>query len=92
MISLRLITTLYKSGINGFEQQVWVNITNVFFSSLKFLGALALMHFFSIDYVLFFEYQVIISVIEAACFWFKMKTILPETEKVNLKILYPIMV
>lgn len=86
MISLRLIATLYKSGINGFEQQVWLNITTVFFSSLKFLGALVVLIWFSTDYVVFFEYQIVISLLEAFCFWAKMKLVLPATERVKLRI------
>ena len=64
MIGLRWFTSLYRSGINGLEDQVWQNITGIIINSLKFIGALLLLMFVSSDVTHFFEFQLSIGVLE----------------------------
>lgn len=87
-ISLRWVMSLYKSGINGLELQVWLNVFNIIFVSIRFLGALLLLHWFSIDYVIFFEFQLLISLFELVILISKFYISLPETGKVEIKIYY----
>lgn len=80
MIGLRWFVGLYRSGINGLEDQVWLNAANIFFNSLKFLGALFLLKFFTTDIKHFFQYQLIISFLEVSAFMFRFYSRLPSTD------------
>lgn len=68
MIGLRWFSSLYRSGINGMEDQVWLNAANIALISLKFIGALILLVFITQDVRHFFEYQLVIGVIELLVF------------------------
>lgn len=68
MIGLRWFAGLYRSGINGLEDQVWLNAANIVLISLKFIGALILLAFITQDVRHFFEYQLVIGFIELAVF------------------------
>ena len=80
MIGLRWFSGLYRSGINGLEDQVWLNTANIILTSLKFLGALYLLTFISQDIRLFFEYQLVIGLIELAVFAIRFYSNLPATK------------
>ncbi|WP_201542668.1 lipopolysaccharide biosynthesis protein [Psychrobacter faecalis] len=79
MIGLRWLVGLYRSGINGLEDQVWLNIANIVVTSLKFLGALFLLKFITHDVRHFFEYQLFISLIEIGAFMYRFYSRLPAT-------------
>lgn len=63
IIGFRFLTTLYSSGITGAEAQVWLNSANVILNTLRFVGVLAVLHFINNDIELFFEYQLIVTII-----------------------------
>lgn len=64
LIGLRWFAALYRSGINGIEDQVWLNAYNISIISLKFLGALVLVSNVSNEITHFFIYQLVIGSIE----------------------------
>jgi O-antigen/teichoic acid export membrane protein len=64
IIGLRLFSTIYRSGINGFEDQIWVNKTSVIINSLKYIGSLLIIVYISNDIRYFFEYQFAIGALE----------------------------
>jgi O-antigen/teichoic acid export membrane protein len=64
MIGVRWFSGLYRSGINGFEDQVWLNQTNTIFASFRYLGSLLFLAYFSVDIRHFFEFQLFISIFE----------------------------
>lgn len=64
MIGFRWFSSLYRSGINGFEDQVWLNQINIIFLILRYLGSLFLLAVFSVDVRSFFEFQLLVSVLE----------------------------
>jgi O-antigen/teichoic acid export membrane protein len=64
IIGLRFISTLYRGGIIGFEDQIWLNKLVVAVASLKYIGAFLVLAFISSDIELFFEYQLTIAVLE----------------------------
>lgn len=66
MIGLRFLSSLYRSGIVGAEEQVWLNIVNIIISTLKFVGVFFVLYFISTDVVYFFEYQMIVAILEFA--------------------------
>ena len=68
VIALRLYSTLYKSGIQGLEQHAWLNIANVVIATLRYFGGLFLVSTISSDPVLFFEFQVLVGLIETLIF------------------------
>lgn len=64
LLGLRWFSTLYRSIIVGFELQVALNILNIVFSSLKFIAVLLVFKFISNDIFVFFEYQLVLGIIE----------------------------
>ena len=64
IIGLKLYTTFYRSGINGFEDQIWNNKNNILISTLKYGGAIILVIFFSQEVKNYFEYQLLIAFVE----------------------------
>ena len=80
MIGLRWFSGLYRSGINGLEDQVWLNLTNIILTSIKFFGALFLLKFITQDIRHFFEYQLLVGLIELVVFLIRFYRILPETK------------
>lgn len=77
LIGLRWFASLYRSGINGMEDQVWLNVINSVIVTLKFVGALLLLHFLTRDITRFFEYQLLVSVIEVSVVGARFYHILP---------------
>lgn len=65
IIGLRIFSTIYRSGINGFEDQVWVNKLSIIVNTIKYLGSLLILVYLSNDIRHFFEYQLVIGVLEA---------------------------
>jgi O-antigen/teichoic acid export membrane protein len=64
IIGLRFFSTLYRGGIIGFEDQIWLNKVVVAITSLKYIGAIFILAYISNDIELFFEYQLVIAVLE----------------------------
>jgi O-antigen/teichoic acid export membrane protein len=64
LIGLRWFAALYRSGINGLEDQVWLNVCNIIIISLKFLGALILVATVTNEILDFFIYQLVIGCAE----------------------------
>lgn len=80
ILSTRWFSTIYKSGINGFEDQVWLNKTNIFIATLKYLGALIILIFVSQDIQIFFYYQLAVGIIEVIILNLRMYKLLPICE------------
>lgn len=85
MIGFRFFTSLYLSGIRGMENQVRLNIANIFLVSLKFVGALLLLQWVTHDIVFFFVYQFVIGMIELMVLAAMFYRLIPSTEKVGIK-------
>lgn len=66
IIGLALGTALYSSGISGLERQVWLNGFNIALATLRFGAAYILLRWVSQEVVHFFEYQLVLSVLELA--------------------------
>lgn len=64
MIGLRFLGSLYRSGISGAEVQVWLNGANTIISTFRFVGVLVILHFISSGIQHFFEYQLVIAILE----------------------------
>ena len=68
MVGLRFVTSLYKSGISGAEEQVWLNKMNIVIATFRYVGVLFVLHFISSDFKHFFEYQMIVAIAEVLVF------------------------
>lgn len=94
IIAFKWFVGLYKGAINGFEQQVWVNIYGISMNSLKFIGGFILVKYISQSLSSYFEYQLIIGVIELIVIHQKVYKVVPKTDnfiKPSLKYLKIIM-
>lgn len=63
-IALRLFSSLYRSGIGGLEDQVWLNAATILIISARFIGALGIMRFVTSDIVVFFQLQTAVGFVE----------------------------
>lgn len=77
MISLRLLATLYKSGVQGLELHGWINAVNVLIATLRYFGGLALVIWYSQDALDFFLFQAAIALAEMLIFAMKAYSLLP---------------
>lgn len=64
MLGLRWFISLYKSGVNGYEQQVWVNIINVIIVTLRLPFSLLLFKYSHLTVSGYFLYQLCITFVE----------------------------
>ncbi len=64
IIGLKLYSTFYRSGINGFEDQIWNNKATVIVNTLKYGGSSVILIFITQSITTYFEYQLIIALIE----------------------------
>lgn len=84
IIGLRLYSSLYRSGIQGMENQVWLNAANIILVTLKFVGALLLLKYVTQDFVYFFVYQFFVGIIELMVLATMFYNFMPSTEKVGI--------
>lgn len=80
LISLRWFSSLYKSLLTGLEEHFLLNLVNIFFSTLKFIGALFIIKFISSEISVFFIFQLILGVFEFVCLIFLSYRMLPSME------------
>jgi len=86
-LGIRWLATLYRSGINAFEQQVWLGLVDVAIVTLRFPIALLVIMFVDGDVVYFFLYQLIVTVIEFLVIWRKFYSLLPNpSEEIKFSI------
>ena len=78
IIGLRWICTLYRSALLGLEHHVWLNYANAYFSTIRGVGAVAVLAYLAPTIEAFFIYQGIVGVIEVALFASKIRKILPD--------------
>ncbi|UCZ56532.1 polysaccharide biosynthesis protein [Desulfurispirillum indicum] len=88
MVALRWFASLYKSGISGMEAQVWLNTANVMVSSLKFIGVLVVLIWISTAPSSFFEYQLVIGVLEVVVFGYKFYLLMSDKTRIGLTFSY----
>lgn len=94
MIGFKWMVGLYKGAINGLEEQVWLNIFGIIINSLKFIGGFLLVKYISQTPNNYFEYQLVIGVIELILINQKVYKLLPKNKNFvlpSIKILKKIM-
>ena len=80
MIAFKWLVGLYKGAINGFEQQIWLNVYGVIINSLKFIGGFILVKYVSQSPSSYFEYQLVIGIIELLVIHQKVYKVVPKTD------------
>lgn len=78
LFAARLLAGLYRGGIQAMEQQVWLNGANVVVTTLRFLGALAVLVWVSRQPSFFFKYQLGVGIVELLLFGVKFRSLLPR--------------
>lgn len=66
IVAMRWGVALYSSGLSGMERQVWLNGFNVVFATLRFVAAYVLLRWVSNDPNHYFEFQLVVSMLELA--------------------------
>jgi O-antigen/teichoic acid export membrane protein len=80
VIALRWRTEPYRSLLVGFERQVLLNVINGTFTTLRYLGALAVLAFVSRSVVAFFLYQLAVVFAETATIVIAAHRLLPKVQ------------
>ncbi len=63
-VPLQWVTGLYRGILNGFERQVWLALFNTVIATLRFGGAAIVLLFINPGPLVFFAYQLTISILE----------------------------
>ena len=84
-VALRWMTGLYRGVISGFEQIVWLSISNIIIATLRFPGVLLYMYYFGFTVKSFFIFQFIVALIEFIVLALKAQLLMPKLSK-NLHI------
>ncbi len=82
--ALRWLMGLYRSGLIGLEQQSLVNGAGILFITLKFVGVLPLLVYWSASPKVFFEYQTFIGIMELLTFLLFLYRALPGSSSTLL--------
>lgn len=90
VFGLRFFSSLYRSGIQGMEKQVRLNVITITLVSLRFIGALILLKFITRDVVYFFAYQLVISAIELLALFSMFYHSIPVKDKIGIKFFWNI--
>lgn len=77
MIGVRCLAAIYSSGIKGMECQVWLNAASVAVATLRFGGGYVLLAFAGGGAARFFEYQLVVAVLELVAMGSRFYAVLP---------------
>lgn len=77
--ALRWLMGLYRAALVGLERQIWVNCISGFFSTVKFVGVVPLIIYWSADPLTFFAYQGLIGTLEFLTFFIMAYHVLPKS-------------
>jgi O-antigen/teichoic acid export membrane protein len=90
ILAIRWISSIYRAVIVGFEKLVWLGIFNVFFSVLRFVTIFFVLVFISHSPIVFFGYQLVVSVLELIWLSLFVKRLLPIQVKSEEQIQRPL--
>lgn len=83
MVGMRWGVALYTSGINGLERQVWLNGFNCAFATLRYGLAYVMLRWVSQDVTHYFEFQLVISILELLLIAYKFYASQPPAAKLH---------
>lgn len=79
--SLRLFSSVYSSGIQGLEHQVWLNSANGVVATFRYVGAWSLLHWITHDPRYFFVYELGVSLGETGLLYYGLHRLLPAAKE-----------
>lgn len=85
IIAVRWSSGLRRAIISGSELFVWLSTFNSSIVTLRFIGVLPVLYFFSSSPITFFIYQLLVALLEFCGLYIKTKSILPVIPQ-NLKL------
>ncbi|MDA8175353.1 MAG: oligosaccharide flippase family protein [Nitrospiraceae bacterium] len=77
MMGLRWFASLYRGGIQGMEQMVWLGGANIVIATLRYVGLYVLLRWITQAPAYFFDYELAISVVGLCVLAFKFYRCLP---------------
>ena len=77
IFALRFVESIYRSSLSGMQQQVLLNAISAFMATTKALGSIILLKYVSADIIIFFEWQIITSIITLIIFCISTYKLLP---------------
>ncbi|MBK8131363.1 MAG: oligosaccharide flippase family protein [Gammaproteobacteria bacterium] len=77
VIALRWLATLYRSSIQGLQDQVWLNVVTAGFATLRGVGVIPVLAWLSPTIQAFFIYQAAVTGLEALVLAVRMRHLLP---------------
>lgn len=86
IFACRLFSDLYKAGISGVEEQVWLNQMNIFINTLRFAGGYVVVRWISPLPTHFFEYQLCVGLLEPILLGRKCYSILSKPQNISVGI------
>jgi len=81
VVALRWLGGLYRSAIMGLQEQVWMNVSNMVFATLRGLGVVVVLIWVSPTIQAFFIYQGIIAGMETMVLGVMIHRFLPRSAK-----------
>tara|TARA_R110002167_G_scaffold14301_1_gene58231 strand:- start:8193 stop:9713 length:1521 start_codon:yes stop_codon:yes gene_type:complete len=82
-VSLRWICGLYRGVITGSERFIWLGGFNALIATFRFLGVLLVMWYLGFTPIIFFSWQLLISVVEIVGLWLKSNCLLPSVQSAS---------
>jgi O-antigen/teichoic acid export membrane protein len=86
IIGMRFFASLYRSGIQGMEHQVWINTANIIIATMRFVLIYIILRWISRNPLDFFLFQLAVSVIEILIMSLKFYKIVPSIGERSEKI------
>jgi len=88
VLGLRAMVSLYRGGLQGLEDMLWLNVASALISIIRFGGAVVLLAWVSPSILIFFEFQLIVALAEAifVAVRFYSKLPKPAIEKLDKKL------
>ena len=77
VIALRWLATLYRSAIQGLQDQVWLNVVTAGFATLRGVGVIPVLAWLSPSIQAFFIYQAAVTALEVLALATRMRCLLP---------------
>jgi O-antigen/teichoic acid export membrane protein len=78
ILAFRWVASVYRAVVIGFEKLVWLGVINVVFAVLRFLFIFIVLIYIDTSPVMFFVYQLIVSIVELIVLVYYVRNILPS--------------
>jgi len=90
ILAVRWIASIYKATVVGFEKLVWFSVFNSIFAILRFVVVFLVLILIDHSPIVFFVYQLIISVLELFVIVIYVNKLLPTYDKTFSNEIYPL--